>query len=190
MKLVLIKHARPEIDPTVPAKEWSLSQAGQHQSLALGKALKRELQPDALFCSTESKAVETAQGIGQVLGLDAQVCQGLHEQSRATAPFFEDQRQWRQAVEAGFARPNEAIYGEESFGDAAARFAQAIESLGIEDRCAAVVAHGTVISLFAQRMASVDALEMWRRLTLPSWVVMEANPWRVLDVQCGPWQDA
>jgi broad specificity phosphatase PhoE len=46
----------------------------------------------------------------------------------------------------------------------------------------AIVAHGTVISLLVASKCHIDAFDLWRRLGLPSYVVLETPSWRLVEV--------
>jgi broad specificity phosphatase PhoE len=46
----------------------------------------------------------------------------------------------------------------------------------------AVVAHGTVISLLVASKCHIDAFDLWHRLGLPSYVVLETPSWRLVEV--------
>ena len=46
----------------------------------------------------------------------------------------------------------------------------------------AIVTHGTVISLFAQRRAGSEPFGLWRRTGPPSYIVLETEGWRVAEV--------
>ncbi|MCK4724647.1 MAG: histidine phosphatase family protein [Anaerolineales bacterium] len=58
--LVLIRHALPAIDKSVPAPAWSLSVEGRRKLKALSRYLSNYF-PAKVYSSQEPKAVETAQ---------------------------------------------------------------------------------------------------------------------------------
>jgi len=57
--LILVKHALPEIIPTLPANQWHLSEVGRAQCALLADQLAI-YAPSALVSSSEPKALETA----------------------------------------------------------------------------------------------------------------------------------
>jgi len=59
-RLILIRHAMPEIDPRTPAELWHLGDEGRAAARVLGPLLAR---PAYYVASTEPKAVETMQEI-------------------------------------------------------------------------------------------------------------------------------
>jgi hypothetical protein len=45
-----------------------------------------------------------------------------------------------------------------------------------------MVSHGTVISLFVAECARIDPYDLWRKLELPSYVVLSLPELQLLDV--------
>lgn len=168
--------------PGQPAAEWRLSQAGRQRCARLAE-LAAAHQPQALYCSWEPKAQETAGLIAGRLGLTAQPAGGLHEHERRRAPFTS-----RPAFEAGiqefFAHPDRLVYGEETAGQAAARFQTAVSALLDQHpgQSLAIVAHGTVITLFIQKIHPISPFEFWRSLGLPALLVVERPGLRLIQV--------
>jgi broad specificity phosphatase PhoE len=170
-KLFLIKHAMPELDPNVPAREWRLGERGRGLSeLLANKVAAYSL--DVIVSSVEPKALETAQIVANRLGKPHEIAEGLHEHDRRNMPFMRREELEARVAEF-FAKPNELVLGSETADQAHARFADAIARV-IEkhpQKNIAVVAHGTVISLFIAR-ANPMPFEFWKRLGLPSVVVL------------------
>jgi hypothetical protein len=63
------------------------------------------------------------------------------------------------------------------------RFASALNAI-LEDNkgTVLVVSHGTVISLFVSRATGIDGFSLWRRLGLPSFVVLSLPGLRLKEV--------
>ena len=171
-KLILIKHARPEIDPNIPARYWRLSAEGRRAASALADTLA-SYQPFILIASPEPKARETAEIIAARLGLEMSVGPELYEHDRAKVPFL-SQEAFLDAVARFFARPDELVFGNETAHQARQRFASAVEQIitAHPDQNIVIVAHGTVISLFVGRRAGVDPFNLWQRLEMPSHIVL------------------
>ena len=76
------------------------------------------------------------------------------------------------------------VLGKETADQAHARFAAAVEGILAEhvDRNIAVIAHGTVISLYVARAAGLDPMCLWERLGLPSYVVLSVPGLQVSEV--------
>ena len=83
-----------------------------------------------------------------------------------------------------FARPGELVYGEETADKARERFCIAITTVleNRKDASVAVVAHGTVISLFVAAVAGVDGLALWERIGMPSYIVLSRPELQLLEV--------
>ena len=181
-RLILVKHAMPEIDPQLPAPRWPLSSAGREASVALAKRLER-YRPTRVVTSVEPKAAETGAIVAATLGLPVSIATGLHEHDSGDVPFMGTEA-WNATVAEVFARPDEVVLGRDSANDAAERFGAAVARVqdAFPDDRTVIVAHGRVISLVVARANGIDGFDLWRRLGLPSFVVVEPPAWRVIDV--------
>ncbi|MBI5033651.1 MAG: histidine phosphatase family protein [Chloroflexi bacterium] len=170
-KLLLIKHSMPVLDPNVPAPDWHLGERGR----ALSELLAHKLVAysiDVIVSSVEPKSIETAQIVAKRLNLPHEIIDGLHEHERRNVPFM-PKEQLEAKVAEFFANPSELVLGSETADQAHARFSNAIDRV-IEkypQKNIAVVAHGTVISLFVARSNEMP-FEFWKRLGLPSIVAV------------------
>ena len=170
--LILVKHALPQIVPGMPANRWRLSEAGRQRCKPLAYQLAAH-HPQVIYASQEAKASETAQLLAQSLSLPIFPHPDLHEHLRETAAFT-CQDEFEAAVGRFFDRPAELVFGEETADGAHRRFSTAINTL-LErhpDQNLVIVAHGTVISLFVSRACQVAPFPFWKRLSLPSFVVL------------------
>lgn len=151
-------------------------------------ALAAEIEkyaPERIVTSTEPKAMQTGDLVGQKLGIPVTSGIELHEHDRTGAPFLDDDK-FEATIADLFARPSELVYGNETAGEALDRFRKAIERLISEGGAAqslAVVAHGTVISLFTSSVTGVDGLAMWLQLRLPSFVVMTLPAFELVEIR-------
>src|SRR5207244_5114943 len=84
-KLILIKHAKPLVDPAKPSQLWSLSDDGRQQARALAGQVA-PLEPAIIISSDEPKAIETAQILADELKLPTEAAPDLHEHDRSTVP--------------------------------------------------------------------------------------------------------
>ncbi|MCX6020722.1 MAG: phosphoglycerate mutase family protein, partial [Chloroflexi bacterium] len=111
--------------------------------------------------------------VGERLAVPVDVLDGLHEHDRTNVGFLSD-AEFDAAVAAFFDRPDELVLGRETANEALARFSRAVQ--GALARWPAgnlvIVAHGTVISLYVAAVAGLDARALWKRLGLPSFVVL------------------
>ena len=183
-RLLLIKHAAPIVTPGEPPAAWPLSPAGQ-ASLGPFAAALAAYAPAAIVASDERKARETATGLAAQLGLAAPTLDhDLREHERRPSDFFPRPDDFTAAVRRFFNQPDELSFGRETATAAGARFAAA----AMRHRAAAppgdlaIVAHGTVISLFVAARAGLDPFLLWQRLGLPSFVVLALPEGRVVEV--------
>jgi broad specificity phosphatase PhoE len=173
-QVILVKHALPVLDDTVPAREWRLGAEGEAQAGLLAQRL-REKAPFRLVSSPEPKAARTAEILSAALGLSSAVREGLEEFDRPVLPLLSKPE--HAALNAAiFAEPSRRVLGRESGAEALARFSRALAA-AVADAPPALplvaVTHGTVIALLvAAHNSGVDGFDLWKRLTCPSFVVL------------------
>ncbi len=172
MHLILIRHGCPVIDPAVAPQEWRLSDEGRRRCTDIATRLAR-YDPAFITSSVERKATETARLIGLELGVPVEPWEGLHEHDRSGCGWLEEDH-FRDAMDALFEHPDRAVFGQESANSAHRRFSTAIEHLERRHLTGtiAVVTHGTAMSLFATGGGAQQARSLWRRLAMPSAVVL------------------
>jgi broad specificity phosphatase PhoE len=110
----------------------------------------------------------------------------LHEHDRRNVPHMES-REFISMVALMFKEPGRRVLGDESADEAYRRFGAAVDgvliaAVGGAGEDLGIVTHGTVISLFAQRRAGVEPFGLWRRMGLPSYLVLETEGWKVMEV--------
>jgi broad specificity phosphatase PhoE len=138
----------------------------------------------AIACSEEPKAAETAEIIAARLGIASQTEPGLAEHDRGNVPMMKT-RDFISAMAHFFNRPRQLVLGRETAEQARKRFGEAIDRLlarhGQDDL--AVVTHGTVLALYAAPLIDADAFTLWRQMGLPSYLVFD-RPSMVLVDRC------
>jgi len=171
--LILVRHSAPEIVEAIPPREWQLSEDGRLRCEALVDEIE-PYRPSLIATSTEFKARETAVLVADVLGVPILEVQGLHEHERADASFKPRKEDFRREVEAFFSHRERVAFGAETAIKAYARAARAIDGLldKVADGNVVAVSHGRVIALFTSVRAGADAYDLWKRLHLPSLVVL------------------
>ena len=171
-KLVLIKHAPPEVAPDVPPEKWALSDRGRALCAPLANALRAH-SPAVVVSSTEPKASETGEALASALGVPFGTAPGLHEHDRSDVPHMPS-REFISAMELFFRRPRERVLGRETADAAEARFREAIGRVLAAHASGnvAVVSHGTVIALLVAKASGESPFRLWRELGLPSFVVL------------------
>ena len=182
-KLILIRHASPEVDPRAPPVEWSLSKSGRSGAARLAEGLSDE-GIRTIFTSEETKAIETGRIIGEHLGVETRTVPGLQEHDRTGVGFL-DQIAFDLAIERLFSRPSEMVFGRESGDAAAARFLKAIHDLEIEDPSGSYgcVTHGTVMALAAARLSGKNGYPIWRQLGLPSTITLDLETRTIVRIE-------
>lgn len=181
-QLVLVKHALPELDPTRPARAWVLGTEGERQAAVLADELRR-FMPFRLAASPEPKASRTAGIVADALGLGVHLDDGLREIDRPVLPIMprDEHERYNLRLFAEFDRP---VIGAESAREAQQRFSAAVARLLAQDPSQnhVVVAHGTVVALFAAGRDQAKAVALWKRLQCPSFVVLDLPSMEVREV--------
>jgi len=168
VRLLLIRHSNSQIEESVPAHRWQLSDLGRQRCALLAEQL-RLFAPSLLLSSNEPKAIETACLATKGTGLLTEVVPGLGEHDRTGVPFL-GQKQFVQQVARLFAEPESTDFGGESAAAALKRFEGALRPYlaGDQNGPVAAVSHGTVMTLFAAGRGATDPLHLWRSLTMPA----------------------
>lgn len=181
--MILVRHSLPEIIPSKPANLWHLSELGQSRCQILADHL-RMYSPNAIVSSTEIKAQETAQIVASQLKLLEKTHEGLHEHERSNYHWV-DQELFEKQVAEFFGAPQKLMMGDETAEQTSIRFACAVDQVVEEypGKNVAIVTHGTVIALYITRHLKVDAFTYWKRLGLPSYVVLSFPEMKLCKVK-------
>lgn len=173
MRLVyLIRHASPEIQPSVPAPEWVLSERGQREAGVLAGTAE-SWGIEALYASTEPKAQATALILGDPLGLPVNVVPAFDE-LRIPPDWIPNSDDFNELVRDVLA--GETPRGCESAEAAAARFAEGMALVAQGRLPAGVVSHGRVLTAYLSRHYGVsDAFDYWRSIPMPGWAVIDLD---------------
>jgi broad specificity phosphatase PhoE len=158
LKLILIKHASPQVIPGTPPETWKLSEPGRESCLRLAEALRAH-SPGVVVSSIEPKAIETAEIVAQALQIPSHTAPELHEHDRSNVPHMRSS-EFISSMELFFRRPSELVLGNETASAALSRFEKAVQ--GVLDQYAshdsiAIVSHGTVIALLLAKHANKSA---------------------------------
>lgn len=181
-QLILIRHSISRQDASVPANQWRLSQEGREACGPLAEAM-RGYGLTRLVASMEPKAIETAQLVGEQLGLPWQIAAGLQEHDRSNVPFLGSKAQFEERVIEMFQKPDELVFGRETANQALARFQVAVQAL-VEDyqgERLGIASHGTVISLLVGHANPIDTVDFWRRLKMPDYIVLALPDFELME---------
>ncbi len=181
-KLILVRHSQSNPIPSVPPNKWTLSDEGRRRCQLLADRLKH-YAPQVLASSAEPKARETADRVGETLNLPVRIVKQLHEHDR-TGESFTTHDLFMANVAAFFANPTRLMFGSETAVGAYLRFSGALKSLlkEYENQTVAVIAHGTVNALYISRSLGLPAFEYWRKLDMPSMVVLSLPDHKLIEV--------
>jgi broad specificity phosphatase PhoE len=180
--LILVKHSLPDLKPGIPANQWLLSIEGCRRCHPLAEKLA-PYNPEIMRCSQEPKAEQTAQIVAKALHLAVESYPGLHEHERRYVPFLSKET-LEESVRRFFEHPDQRVFGEESASEAARRFGGSINCLlaAFPGTNLVIVAHGTVISLYISETCHIDPYNLWKRLGLPSFVVLSPSDAEIIDI--------
>lgn len=180
--LILVKHAMPHREPGVPSRAWRLGEPGRAGAAHLADRLAA-YAPGVIAASAEPKATETARIVADRLGMETAVVPGLHENDRTGLGWL-DAAAWEARIIRFFAEPGALVMGTETADTAHARFTAAVDGVcdAHPDETVVIVAHGTVITLYVSRETGIAPYPFWRRLGLPSFVVLSRPEKRVVAV--------
>jgi broad specificity phosphatase PhoE len=170
--LILIRHSQPAVEPEVAGRKWHLSAEGRVRCRLLAEKIS-SYHPSAIICSTEPKAAETAALLSVHLKIPYSTNHDLREHERDNVPYL-GQEKWEHAITEFFTRPDELVLGNETATQALQRFDRAVQEILHQhtEGNIAIVAHGTVITLFLAQHASIEPLPFWHALTLPAFFVV------------------
>jgi broad specificity phosphatase PhoE len=165
MRILLVRHAEPQVSPLVDPKEWLLSAAGR----AAAKRLRGRLPATGLWvASTEVKAYETLRCARcedyPSIAKDARL-----DEVRRVEPFDDDYGARRRAWVEG--RLDERHMGWETPLEAATRFDEAVVEHSALGSALVIGSHGMVLtSWLVHARGAVDqqaAGTFWEGMTFP-----------------------
>jgi broad specificity phosphatase PhoE len=143
-----ITHPDVVIDPAVPVPRWPLSERGvQRMRRLLRQAWIAHL--DAIYCSTEQKAIDGAAIVNQASGVSVHQLAALGENDRSATGYLHGS-EFQMTVDTFFARPHESIRGWERAIDAQTRIVAALDGIARGAPGSgpiAVISHGGVGAL-------------------------------------------
>jgi broad specificity phosphatase PhoE len=171
-KLVLIRHSKTIFEKEIPAVQWILSDAGQEVAAELAE------DPviaglEMIYCSDQTKALETAVILARPYRHQIKVLHDLTELTSITKKYFDP---YVETVHALYSGEIENINGGESLAEGYARFSSAVDQIASE--CSdidtvAVVAHANILSIYASHFEERSAFELHEAIQMPDVAVLD-----------------
>lgn len=179
-KLILIKHASPQVQPDLPPERWPLSDDGRAKCARLAEQVAA-YSPGVVVSSDEMKAEETGRIVAEQLGVPHHTAADLHEHDRSNVPQLRS-AEFISLMELLFRRPRDLVLGKETAVAALSRFQSALDEVLMDhpEGNVAVVSHGTVIALLLEKLGKRRGFDVWRAMKLPSFAVLSL-PGMALD---------
>ena len=183
--LIFIRHSLPIFDPKIPAFQWHLSDEGKTRCQSLATHLSI-YSPKMIFTSREFKAIETGQIIATNLKLSNKVVEGLHEHERPQIGNL-NQEQFIASIANLFKQPDQLVFGIETANTAYRRFSEGVnkvvkEATDKNSDCVAIVAHGSVISLFMWHKCRQEPFPLWQKLGMPSYLILDYPAYKIKQI--------
>jgi broad specificity phosphatase PhoE len=146
--IYFITHPDVVIDPALPVPQWPLSERGRCR---MQRLLSQDWlsQVEAIYCSTEQKAIDGASILSKATGIALHQVAALGENDRSATGYL-PRAEFDTVIAAFFARPNESVRGWERADAAQARIVGTVEHIARTASGAgpiAVVSHGGVGTL-------------------------------------------
>lgn len=132
MRLIFLSHPQVVVDAGVPVENWHLSNAGRVRLLHF---LEQNIWPvpDMIWCSSETKAQETAAILTTHFNRSYKTCQLLGENDRKATGFLQPQ-EFELVADQFFVQPSVSVRGWETAADAQARICKAYKKIAAESR--------------------------------------------------------
>lgn len=143
-----LSHPNVEVRPDIPVPDWPLSAIG-HSRMRACLHLPWIGGLTAIFSSTERKATDSAQHLGDHLALPVQQIAELGENDRSSTGYLPAD-EFESVADRFFAEPHESVRGWERAVDAQARIVSAAIEAAETSRdstAVAIVSHGAVGTL-------------------------------------------
>ena len=174
MRVLLVRHAAPEMSPSIDPARWPLSPTGQ----VAARALKGQLPGQRVWLSSEEvKALATLTCARPNNHVRIVQDQRFNEVVRNGEPFDDEFRVRRAAWLEG--RPDERHSGWETPAEAAQRFDEALRTYASKDAPVVVGSHGMVITAWLVHHGRVESGEaagrFWRSLAMPAVVQVQID---------------
>lgn len=126
-----LSHPQVLVDPHKDVPKWSLNEIGRQRVRLLAERItKQGILSDTKYVisSNETKAIETAQPIADILGCKLMICPLMHENDRSATGFLKPD-EFEKVADQFFATPHASARGWETAQDAQARILQQVSEI-------------------------------------------------------------
>lgn len=157
-----ITHPNVVVSSDVPVPRWPLSELGRSR-MHRGLQLPWMRALEAIYCSTEQKAIDGAFILGSHLALPVVEMEALGENDRSATGFLRPD-EFERMADLFFANPAASVRGWECAQDAQARVVRAVGQIARthkEARAVAIVSHGAVGTLLYCHLAGLAIARNW-----------------------------
>jgi 2,3-bisphosphoglycerate-dependent phosphoglycerate mutase len=172
-RLILVRHAEPEVNPAQAAAEWPLTTRGALAVRRLATVLSG-LEPTWIITSPERKARETAALLAESLEIPVAEDELIAEQGAGPDEFIADYQTFRGLVQTHFAQPRDVVFRNEAAADAARRMTTCVDRCRAAGGVPVLVSHGRIMASWLADLTGQDPWEIWNSFHLPD--LIEANP--------------
>jgi len=173
MLITLIRHSKTKIEKNVSNLNWILSTEGV--TLAKKFANRNEIKElDIIYSSNQNKAVETMVLLAKPNRTPLRTHENLTETTSVTNGFIGEK--FEETMEKYLLGEIDEMNGGETTYEALERFNSAIYEIVSSnhgDKNIGIVAHGTVLSLFADQFDERSALDIHKTIKMPDVAVLD-----------------
>lgn len=143
-----LSHPQVLIDPLKDVRRWGLSPTGHARVAALASNLGALSRTRRVISSDETKALETAMPLAEVLGAPLEIRRLMHENDRSATGFLPPD-EFERVADAFFATPSLSVRGWETADDAQRRIVAEVDACleGEQSEDILMVGHGAVGTL-------------------------------------------
>lgn len=186
-RLILVRHAEPEISPRLEAAAWPLTSRGEIAVRRLATILSG-LEPGWIVSSPERKARETAALLAESLEIPVAEEPLIAEQGAGPDEFIQDYGDFRERVRAHFAQPDEVVFRNEAAAAAANRMSVCVDQCGDAGGVPVLVSHGRIMASWLASLTGQDAWAIWNDFRMPDLIEVDlkARTFRSHDVPLIP----
>lgn len=183
--IIFIRHA-----PTIPDKdqhstEWQLGEESQ----LLCHRLADEIRPydvRKIYTSVESKAQLTGRFVAEKYGnIPVEAVENLHETERHSRSFYENQDEFRHAVVEAMRKPDDLVFGDETFTDAKNRLGMKVDELAKKhpDETIVIVSHGRILAVYLASIMDESPESIWKKIKMPAYAIFSRENQTITKIQ-------